>query len=93
MGELLRCASERITTLNQAKSLSRVQFVVTLWTAARLAPLSLGFSRQEYWSGLPGFIPWATRPRDQTRVSCVSCIARWVLYPLNHLGSPGQESY
>ena len=25
----------------------------TLWTAARQAPLSMGFSRQEYWSGLP----------------------------------------
>ena len=25
----------------------------TLWTVAREAPLSLGFSRQEYWSGLP----------------------------------------
>ena len=27
--------------------------LVTLWTAARQAPLSMGFSRQEYWSGLP----------------------------------------
>ena len=26
---------------------------VTPWTLARLAPLSMGFSRQEYWSGLP----------------------------------------
>jgi len=25
----------------------------TLWTAAHQAPLSMGFSRQEYWSGLP----------------------------------------
>ena len=28
--------------------------LVTLWTAACQAPLSMGFSRQEYWSGLPG---------------------------------------
>ena len=27
--------------------------VVIVWTAARQAPLSMGFSRQEYWSGLP----------------------------------------
>ena len=27
--------------------------VVTPWTVARQAPLSMGFSRQEYWSGLP----------------------------------------
>ena len=33
--------------------LSRAQLFVTLWTAARQAPLSMGFSRQEYWSGLP----------------------------------------
>ena len=32
---------------------SRVQLFVTLWTVARRAPLSMGFSRQEYWSGLP----------------------------------------
>ena len=32
---------------------SHVQLFVTLWTVAHQAPLSLGFSRQEYWSGLP----------------------------------------
>ena len=32
---------------------SRVQLSAALWTAAHQAPLSLGFSRQEYWSGLP----------------------------------------
>ena len=32
---------------------SRVRLFVTLWTVAHQAPLSLGFSRQEYWSGLP----------------------------------------
>ena len=31
----------------------------TPWTAARQAPLSMGFSRQEYWSGLPLNPPWA----------------------------------
>ena len=30
-----------------------VQLFVTLWTIASQAPLSMGFSRQEYWSGLP----------------------------------------
>ena len=32
---------------------SHVQLRVTLWTAAHQAPLSTGFFRQEYWSGLP----------------------------------------
>ena len=35
-----------------AKPLQSYLFV-TLWTVARQAPLSMGFSRQEYWSGLP----------------------------------------
>ena len=35
------------------RSLSRVQLFVTLWTVAYQAPLSMGFSRQEHWSGLP----------------------------------------
>ena len=35
------------------KSLSRVRLFVTLWTVARQAPLSMGLSRQEYWSGVP----------------------------------------
>ena len=35
------------------KSLSHVQLFVTPWTVAYQAPPSMGFSRQEYWSGLP----------------------------------------
>ena len=38
---------------NKVKSLSRVQLLATPWTAAHQAPPSMGFSRQEYWSGLP----------------------------------------
>ena len=37
----------------KVKSLSRVRLFETSWSAAYQAPLSLGFSRQEYWSGLP----------------------------------------
>ena len=32
---------------------SRIQFFVTLWTLARRVPLSMGFSRHDYWNGLP----------------------------------------
>ena len=35
------------------KLLSHVQLFATPWTVAYQAPLSMGFSRQEYWSGLP----------------------------------------
>ena len=37
----------------KVKLLSRVQLFVTPWTVAYHTPLSMGFSRQEYWSGLP----------------------------------------
>ena len=37
----------------KVKLLSRVQLLATPWTAAYQAPPSMGFSRQEYWSGLP----------------------------------------
>ena len=41
----------------KVKSLSHVPLFVTPWTVARQAPLSMGFSRQEYWSGLPFLSP------------------------------------
>ena len=44
---LLQCTKVKV------KSLSRVQLLVTPWTAAYQAPPSMGFSRQEYWSGVP----------------------------------------
>ena len=37
----------------KVKSLSRVRLLVTPWTAAYQPSLSMGFSRQEYWSGVP----------------------------------------
>ena len=37
----------------EVKSLSRVRLFVIPWTVAYQAPLSMGFSRQEYWSGVP----------------------------------------
>ena len=55
--------------------LSHVRLSATLWTTAQQAPLSMGFSRQEYQSGLllppPG---GSSRPRDQTYVSYDCCI-------------------
>ena len=42
----------------KGKLLSRVQLLVTSWTAVHQAPPSMGFSRQEYWSGVPLPSPW-----------------------------------
>ena len=41
----------------KVKSLNRVRLFGTPWTVAYTAPLSMGFSRQEYWSGLPFLSP------------------------------------
>ena len=50
-----------IYNLVKVKSLSCVRLFVTPWTVAYQAPLSIGFSRQQYWSGLqfpsPGDLP------------------------------------
>ena len=45
--------NKRIEIRRSAKSFSCVRLFVTPWAAAYQAPLSMGFSRQEYWSGLP----------------------------------------
>ena len=58
--------------------LSHVQLFVTPWTIAHQAPLPMGFSRQEYWSGLPFPIP-GDLPSPEV-VSCVSCIGKRILY-------------
>ena len=42
----------------KVKPLSRVQLLSTPWTVAHQAPPSMGFSRQEYWSGVPLPSPW-----------------------------------
>ena len=46
----------------KVKSLSRVRLLATPWTASNQAPPSMGFSRQEYWSGLP--FPSPTRESE-----------------------------
>ena len=59
----------------KVKSLSRVRLLATPWTAAYQAPPVIGFSRQDYWSGVPlpslklGLAPII----DQERDAFVSC--------------------
>ena len=45
--------SSRVSTLSVLSHFSSVRLFATLWTVACHAPLSVGFSRQIYWSGLP----------------------------------------
>ena len=62
--------------------------LVTLWSIAWQASLSMGFPRQEQWSGLPfsfsrGSSQWVPFrfSRDRT---CISYTGRWILYQLSH---------
>ena len=51
--DVLKAVSLKEEISQSVQSLSRVRFFATLWTITRQAPLSMGFFRQEYWSGLP----------------------------------------
>ena len=68
--------------------LTHVQLFVTPWTVAHQAPPSMGFSRQEYWSGLP-FPPPGDLPYPEIKLAFPeSCIGRWILCHQRHRGSP-----
>ena len=84
--------TERINFYYCACMLSRfscVQLFATKWTIACHVSLSMGFSRQEYWSGLPcpppGDFSW---PRDRTRISYVYPPWRACSLPLVPPGKP-----
>ena len=61
----------------KVKSLSRVQLFVTPWTAAHQAPPSMGFSRQEYWGGVP--LP---SPEYLLRPVQLQNLSSWQLLPM-----------
>ena len=65
------CFQEPSGSEGVEESLSHVRLFATPWTVAHQAPLSMGFTRQEYWSGLPfpspGDLPnQGTEPRSPT---------------------------
>ena len=57
---------------SEVKWLSRVRLFVTPWTVAYEAPLSMGFSKQEYWSGLP-----FPSPGDLPNLGIISRQSEW----------------
>ena len=63
------------THLCMLSHFSRVRLFVTLWTVAHQVHLSIGFSKQEYWSGLPGPPPGIFPTRIEAMSHYVSCIA------------------
>ena len=61
------------------------QLFATPWTGACQAPLSMEFSRQEYWSGLHALLQ-GIFPTQGSNPGFPHC--RWILYHLSHQGSP-----
>ena len=61
---------------------------VSLFATPCQALLSMGFSRQEFWSGLPCPHPGDLPDSGMEPASYVSCVVRQVLYHQRHLGSP-----
>ena len=56
--------------------------LVTPWTVSHQAPLSLGFFQARILEWVAVFFSrGSSQPRDQTHISCVSCIGRQILYP------------
>ena len=76
-----------------AQLLSRIQLFATLWTVARQAPLSMEFSKQEYWSGLP-FPPPGDLPDPGIELESPAFPALQAdSLLLSHLGSPIQPKH
>ena len=81
--------AHRCTPKVKVKSLSRVRFFATPWTVAYQVPPSMGFSRQECWSGLPFPSP-GDLPNQGSNLGLPHC--RQTLYHLSHQGSKPQTS-
>ena len=86
----------------KVKSLSRVRLLAPPWTAAYQAPPSMGFSRQEYWSGLPLLSPstilYSLRNPVPTLVICIKSSSFFLgdlfLYPfllIDEIARPTQK--
>ena len=63
----------------KVKALNRVQLLVTPWTAAYQAPPTMGFSRQEYWSGVPLPSPNSAWVRTNSASSISKCVSNTFL--------------
>ena len=72
----------------KVKSLSRVRFLATPWTAAYQAPPSMGFSRQESWSGVPLPSPTYQPSEGQLDLQPQGLLSTKDYRPQGHVFSP-----
>ena len=71
---------------------SHALLFANLWIAAHQAPLSIGFFRLTYWSGLPFSSPGDLPDQGITCISCISCIAGRFFTP-KPLEKPKESGY
>ena len=74
-----------VSTVVVVQLISCIQLFATFWTVTHQTPLSMGFPRQEYWSGLP-FPPPGDLPAPGIKPTSPASQADSL--PLSHLGSP-----
>ena len=84
-----------LLTILMLSRFSHVRLCATLWTAAHQAPLSTGFSRQEYWSGLP--FPSLAHPSRLLQSPSLSSLSHtanshWLFIPLSLLNTSHERS-
>ena len=72
----------------KVKPLIRIRLLATLWTAAYQAPPPMGFSRQEYWSGVPLPSLASSQPNDKSSILIVGRTVQ-VLFSLKQKPSSG----
>ena len=78
----------------KVKSLSRVRLLATPWTAAHQAPPCMGFSRQEYWSGVPLPSPHFSKFPEEKHSDNYPTHHNVLFFPLSKMMlTPWKESY
>ena len=91
LNNLLIFPLEKMTLCVHTWPLSHVWLFATLWTVAQQAPLSIGFSTQEYWTGLPFPPPGIFLSRGSNSNLC--CLLNWQAgsLPLAPPGNPQRK--
>ena len=90
MNSTIMTMRETLITTFALSHFSRVQLFATPWTVVHQASLSMGFSRKEYWSGLP-CPPPGDLPNPGIKSASLyylTCFGRLVLYHDRHLEGP-----
>ena len=80
MEKTVECGKADAVDLLFLFSLLGCLIFATPWSVVHQAPLSMGFSRQEYLSGLPFLSPGDLPNQGLKCIFCISCIGRWTLH-------------